>query len=380
MPTTTVTPKDRSAVNASSLAVLSARPGPAPKRHANRPGHGAHLSAAFEALESFPALIGSRDQLLKVAGGDHFSPGDMVAAIEADVALTITVLRAANRIPGRAPGRVESVVKAVSLITPEALRALGARMPTFDFFDQASVWLPEQFRAHALATRHAAEQIANEIDYAHTDRLMVTTLLHDIGKLVLIHAYPDYPERTHAGARTPEERLRAERRELGLDHAVVGGVLARRWGMPKSVASAIERHHADDLAGEGPCVRLADMLAHQAQGAAVARGELVRVAGVVGIDPKRLRTIMCDSPHNQTERRRGVDACPLTASEVAIMSLLAEGKIYKQIGQELDRSPSTVRSHLHNAYRKLGVYDRAQAVMLATKNGWLRSGTDVAPR
>jgi len=35
-------------------------------------------------------------------------------------------------------------------------------------------------------------------------------------------------------------------RELGVDHALVGGVLARRWNLPKSVASAIERHHAED--------------------------------------------------------------------------------------------------------------------------------------
>ena len=75
---------------------------------------------------------------------------------------------------------------------------------------------------------------------------MVTALLHDIGKLVLLHAYPGYPDQVHADARTPEERMHRERRELGVDHALVGGVLARRWGLPKAVASAIERHHADD--------------------------------------------------------------------------------------------------------------------------------------
>ena len=358
-------------MNASAVALRKARPPPAVKRLVNRPGHGAHLAAAFEALDSFPALTGSRDHLLDVTGRERVSPGEVVAAIEADVGLSITVMRAANRMPGRASGRVESIVEAVRLLSPEFLRFLGRRMATFDFFDRTSIWVPEHFRAHALSTRHAAEKIAKEIDYAHGDRLMVTALLHDIGKLVLVHAYRDYPKKIHAGAGTPEERLHAERRELGLDHALVGGVLARRWALPKAVASAIERHHADDLAGEGPYVRLADMLAHQAQGTMVAPGELVRSAGVVGIDPGRLRNLMRDLPHNQTDRRRGVDPCPLTTAELAVVRGLAEGKVYKQIAEESNRSLSTIRTHLHNAYRKLDVYDRAQAVLLVSKHGWL---------
>ena len=105
---------------------------------------------------------------------------------------------------------------------------------------------------------------------------MVTALLHDVGKLVLMHAYPGYPGQVHRDARTPEERIHRERRELGVDHALVGGVLARRWGLPKAVASVIERHHADDAIGEAAFVRLADMLAHYAQGSQVSPTELLK--------------------------------------------------------------------------------------------------------
>jgi DNA-binding NarL/FixJ family response regulator len=34
-------------------------------------------------------------------------------------------------------------------------------------------------------------------------------------------------------------------------------------------------------------------------------------------------------------------------------------------------SVSTVRGHLHNAYRRLGVVDRTQAVLVARRRGWL---------
>ena len=38
---------------------------------------------------------------------------------------------------------------------------------------------------------------------------------------------------------------------------------------------------------------------------------------------------------------------------------------------ELALSTSTVRTHLHNIYGKLGAVDRAQAVLIATERGWL---------
>ena len=101
-----------------------------------------------------------------------------------------------------------------------------------------------------MAVQRAADRLAAAAGYGHRDRLLVTALLHDIGKLVLMHAYPGYPRQVHGPARTPEERLHYERRELGVDHALVGGVLARRWNLPKAVASAIERHHAEDAQGD----------------------------------------------------------------------------------------------------------------------------------
>ena len=199
----------------------------------------------------------------------------------------------------------------------------------------------------------------------------MTSLLHDIGKLVLLHAYPGYPSQVHRGARTPEDRIHQERRELGVDHALVGGVLARRWGLPKGVASVIERHHADDATGEAAFVRLADMLAHYSQGGGVSPTELLKTARTIGLGPTELRAIMYDLPYPTTGRARQVDPCPLSSREVEVLKRLAEGKVYKQIALELQLSTSTVRTHLHNIYGKLGAVDRAQAVLMATERGWL---------
>jgi putative nucleotidyltransferase with HDIG domain len=341
------------------------------ERHQNE-GHGRRLTMAFEALEAFPALAESRDRLLSVISKDHVATADVVAAVESDVALIIAVLRLANRVQeGR--GRVDTVVAAVETLSPNTVQAIANRVRTFDFFERASVWdaAPERFRLHALATQHAADRLAAEVGYENRDRLTVTSLLHDIGKLVLLHAYPGYPSQVHRGARTPEERIHQERRELGVDHALVGGVLIRRWGLPATVATPIERHHNPEVEGEAAFIRLADMLAHYEQGARVSPTEMLQTARSVGLGPVELRRVMYELPSSTSQRQRHVDPCPLSGRELGVLQRLAEGKVYKQIAHELTLSTSTVRTHLHNIYRKLGAVDRAQAVLIATERGWL---------
>jgi putative nucleotidyltransferase with HDIG domain len=341
------------------------------ERHQNE-GHGRRLTMAFEALEAFPALAESRNRLLAVISKDHVATADIVTAVESDVALIIAVLRLANQAQsGR--GRVDTVVAAVEILTPQTVHALAGRVRTFDFFERSSVWeaAPERFRLHALATQHAADRVAAEVGYEHRDRLTVTSLLHDVGKLVLLHAYPGYPAQVHRGAKTPEERIHSERRELGVDHALVGGVLARRWGLPATVATAIERHHNPDAEGEPAFIRLADMLAHYEQGATVSPTQMLQTARIIGLAPEELRRVMYELPNAAGQRRRHVDPCPLSGRELGVLQRLAEGKVYKQIAHELTLSTSTVRTHLHNIYGKLGAVDRAQAVLIATERGWL---------
>jgi putative nucleotidyltransferase with HDIG domain len=335
-------------------------------------GHGPRLTRAFDALGTLPALSESRNRLLAVVCKAPVVKADVVAAVESDIALMITVLRTANRVR-RGQGKVDSVPAAVELLSPETLKALGSRVGTFDFFERSTMWeaAPERLRLHALATQQAAQRVATEIGYEQRDRLNVTSLLHDIGKLVLMHAYSGYPSQVHQEAETPEERIHRERRELGVDHALVGGLLARRWGLPAAIASVIERHHNPGAEGEAAIVRLADMLAHYTRGGQVSPAEMLAGASALGIEAPQLRALMYEFPAETGPRRRPVDPCPLSGRELGVLQRLAEGKVYKQIAHELTLSTSTVRTHLHNIYGKLGAVDRAQAVLIATDRGWL---------
>jgi putative nucleotidyltransferase with HDIG domain len=351
--------------------IQSAGHDPVVRRHGE--GHGRRLTQAFEALEAFPALAESRDRVLRVVREDHASVGEVVAAVESDVALVITVLRIANRTAQRKRGKIASIPEAVEALSPEGVETLASRAATFDFFERTPGWdlMPERFRLHAVATQAAADRLARQLDYDDRDELLCSALLHDVGKLVLSHAYPGYPSQVHGPARTPEERLRQERLELGVDHALVGGVLARRWALPNRLATAIERHHADDAEGEAALVRLADMLAHYGHAQRVNPKHLLEAARACGLSTEELRSVMYELPQGTGQVKRNVDPCPLSTREVEVLKRLAEGKVYKQIARELELSTSTVRTHLHNTYAKLGAVDRAQAVLIATERGWI---------
>ena len=59
----------------------------------------------------------------------------------------------------------------------------------------------------------------------------------------------------------------------------------------------------------------------------------------------------------------------LTAREVEVLALLADGLSNKEIASVLAVSPKTVMHHAAAIYRKLGVRGRSEAVVAAVKRG-----------
>ena len=251
------------------------------------------------------------------------------------------------------------------------MQVVVASVPDYDVFDSPAGWTrrTERFRRHAIAVRELSERIATLVGITPRHHLATAALLHDVGRLVLAELYGDLDAGLGEGA-TPEERLRSERREFGIDHPLVGAVLVRRWDFPSSVAAAIERHHAADAEGAAAAIRLADLVAHHADGSPITRESMLEAAAILDLPEARLRTLLYEFP-GAGERRRSSDPCPLSVREVDALRGLAEGKVYKQIAQELKLSVSTIRTHLHNVYRKIGAVDRAQAVLIARDRGWI---------
>jgi putative nucleotidyltransferase with HDIG domain len=323
-------------------------------------------------MDSMPALAESRNRVLRVLLAENAGPDDVVTAVESDVALVVAVMRLANA-DERKRGRVATVPDAVRVLAPEGIETLARRIGVYGFFERIPGWQlpPERFRLHAVAVAGTADMIARELEHPRRDELLVAALLHDLGKVVMADAYPDYLERMADPALSPDERVKAERREYGVDHAVIGGVMLRRWRLPQIIARAVERHHSADADGEAAILRLADGLAHYELGGAVRPAELEQAAAALGMDVAALESLMYRLPDRGERRRRTTNKSPLSNQEREVLRGLAASKVYKEIAHDLGIAASTVRSHLHNVYAKLGAADRAQAVLIASREGWI---------
>ena len=335
-----------------------------------RPG-GRRLTEAIAAVERLPMLAESRRRLRRLAR-EPAAQDQVTETVESDLALVIAVLRLTDG-RGEEGGPIRGVAEAVKILTPAGVEAATEDLDAYELLDPPGEWHGqlEPLRRHSVATKHAAIQVAALGGHANWDELAVAAMLHDVGRLVLGRLYPGYGELAQRGAAAPDERIQAERRELGIDHALVGGALTLRWGLSSTITSTVERHHAGDVEGPDAVIALADQLTHVSHGDPVAAERISELGLHAGVDDDGLQALLFEFPHSHTPSRRPPEPCQLSARELDALRGLAQGKVYKQIADDLSLSASTVRTHLHNVYRKLGAIDRAQAVLIARDSGWI---------
>jgi two-component system response regulator DevR len=61
----------------------------------------------------------------------------------------------------------------------------------------------------------------------------------------------------------------------------------------------------------------------------------------------------------------------LSASQVSILRLISRGHSNREIAAEVHLSENTVKTHVQEIFRKLGVRNRVEAAILAGKSGWI---------
>ena len=101
------------------------------------------------------------------------------------------------------------------------------------------------------------------------------------------------------------------------------------------------------------------------------RSALAAAGAALGISPADVRTLGYELARAGGPAGVGSEPSPLTPMQQKVLLGLRRGQTYKQIAADLQVSESTVRSHLHKTYERLGVVDRAQAVLLAQDRGWI---------
>ena len=171
---------------------------------------GRRLAAAFDAISSLPATAEARSRLLVLAEQPGSSSGEIAEAVEADAALAIAVMQAANN--GNGPrGRAASVPEAVAALSAPRVASVASRIETYDLLSSAGSATErfERFRRHAMAVRIAADRVGERARIQERDELAVAALFHDVGRLVLGELYGQEFGPGRPGTRTPRSGFAA---------------------------------------------------------------------------------------------------------------------------------------------------------------------------
>jgi DNA-binding NarL/FixJ family response regulator len=136
-------------------------------------------------------------------------------------------------------------------------------------------------------------------------------------------------------------------------------VRALREAAPRAAVVVYTADADDRLVGEALGAGAAAIVLKEAPVADVARALGAVLAGGSYVDPA-LGIVSLTT---------GRVASELTRREADVLTLLAEGFTYEEIGRRLAISPETVRTHLQKASERLGASTRTHAVATAIRLG-----------
>ena len=232
---------------------------------ATEPTKPQRIELILRQIDSLPTLPVIAARLLGLTSSDDSNAKEVIELVSADPSLTTKVLMLCRMADKGVQGDLLTVDRAVVLLGFNAIRNAVLSVKVFETFgpdadqtnrndeqdisergyiprtfDCASFWL------HCLAVGVAAEQIAK----AHPkrrdlapDQAFVCGLLHDIGKVALVHVLPRSFDRVVELTDLNQANIAEyERRIIGIDHNTAGKRLAQRWRLPNVITDCIWLH------------------------------------------------------------------------------------------------------------------------------------------
>ena len=85
-------------------------------------------------------------------------------------------------------------------------------------------------------------------------------------------------------------------------------------------------------------------------------------------DNQFIHPLILDAVNSYLAQTDNCKKTTLTKRETQILCMISAGYLNKEIGSELNISERTVKNHVSNLFKKIGVSDRTQAAVYAIKN------------
>jgi HD-like signal output (HDOD) protein len=199
------------------------------------------ISASLKKVPPFPPVA---VKLLSLLSNPSVDTNEVADLIGGDASFTARLLQRVNSAQFSFVSDITSVRRAVALLGIDTTRQIIMAHATAAY-TQGALRIETMRRCwqHTVATGVLADEIA-EACGEYTNVAFTAGIMHDIGRLGLLVAYPDEYERVvrDAAARSLDV-LDFEAEEFGAHHAEAGRMLAERWELPAEMHLIAGRHH-----------------------------------------------------------------------------------------------------------------------------------------
>src|SRR6202790_497329 len=220
------------------------------------------------ALKNLPPYRPVARKLMKLTAHADVQLEQIQQVLRMDAAFTADVLRLANSPLIGMRGEIKSVMQAVMMLGLERIKALATTLSLRAFLSAAapSDALLASWR-HNLATAILCERLAR-ILVIDNDICYTAGLVHDIGRLSLLCAFPQKYEDMLIGQPTDDlDLLQREKSLFDIDHCEAGKWILEHWDFPEELREVAFLHHEKPKPGATIILRvvhvgwrMADML------------------------------------------------------------------------------------------------------------------------
>jgi len=192
-------------------------------------------------IPAFPAVV---LRVLDIVSQDDPDLRCLVQEINSDATLSAQVLRLANSPLFGFSAQISTVQHAVVALGTAQIQSLVMSVATANYSRAAfrSEALRKCWR-HTLASAVLSREVARAAGMA-PEQAYSLGLLHDIGRLGLLVAWPDDHSRILEEAnRDGVSLLELERQLFNMDHCEVGQLLVEQWKLPAEFRMVAGHHH-----------------------------------------------------------------------------------------------------------------------------------------
>lgn len=196
----------------------------------------------LKSLPTLPPIVHKLNELVDDENATAISVGKV---IERDQVLTSKILRMVNSSFFGFPQRISTVSNAIVLLGFNVIKTLVVSSSIFEVMQSSDIGLWE----HSLGCAACAGIFAARRNIQNPEEASTAALIHDIGKVVIRAEFPEEYDKIQEMVLTKDISMReAEKKVLGVQHGVIGGLLAKEWNLPDRLAIPIEYHHFPDKA------------------------------------------------------------------------------------------------------------------------------------